>query len=103
LVILIVLNLLNSSKFVIPTGTLSKFSGYISTNAINLFFVDHFLKIRKGTEMSITVGAKAPQFTLVDTTKTPRSPLSESAGKKVVLLFYPGAFTGVCDKEMCIS
>ena len=51
--------------------------------------------------MSVTVGAKAPQFTLVDTTKTPRSPLSESAGKKVVLLFYPGAFTGVCDKEMC--
>lgn len=51
--------------------------------------------------MSVTVGAKAPQFTLFDTTKTPRSPLSESAGKKVVLLFYPGAFTGVCDKEMC--
>ena len=51
--------------------------------------------------MSVTVGAKAPQFTLADTTKTPRSPFSESTGKKVVLLFYPGAFTGVCDKEMC--
>jgi glutaredoxin-dependent peroxiredoxin len=51
--------------------------------------------------MSVAVGAKAPQFTLVDTTKTPRSTLSESSGKKIVLLFYPGAFTGVCDKEMC--
>jgi peroxiredoxin len=51
--------------------------------------------------MAASVGAKAPQFTLVDTTKTPRSPMTEFAGKKIVLLFYPGAFTGVCDKEMC--
>ena len=51
--------------------------------------------------MSVSVGAKAPQFTLVDTTKAPRSPITEFAGKKIVLLFYPGAFTGVCDKEMC--
>ncbi len=51
--------------------------------------------------MSVSVGAKAPQFTLADTTKTLRSPLTEFAGKKIVLLFYPGAFTGVCDKEMC--
>ncbi len=51
--------------------------------------------------MSVTVGSKAPQFTLVDTAKTLRSPISEFAGKKVILLFYPGAFTGVCDKEMC--
>jgi glutaredoxin-dependent peroxiredoxin len=51
--------------------------------------------------MSVSVGSKAPQFTLFDTAKTPRSPLAEFAGKKIVLLFYPGAFTGVCDKEMC--
>lgn len=51
--------------------------------------------------MPISVGAKAPQFTLVDTTKAPRTPMTEFAGKKIVLLFYPGAFTGVCDKEMC--
>jgi glutaredoxin-dependent peroxiredoxin len=51
--------------------------------------------------MSVSVGAKSPQFTLVDTAKTLRSPLSEFAGKKIVLLFYPGAFSGVCDKEMC--
>jgi peroxiredoxin len=27
--------------------------------------------------------------------------LKEFLGKKVVLAFFPGAFTGVCDKEMC--
>jgi glutaredoxin-dependent peroxiredoxin len=51
--------------------------------------------------MPVTVGAKAPQFTLVDTSKASRTPMTEFAGKKIVLLFYPGAFTGVCDKEMC--
>src|SRR5512135_869722 len=50
--------------------------------------------------MSIAVGQKAPNFTLHNTDKQPVS-LSDYAGKKVVLLFYPGAFTGVCDKEMC--
>ena len=34
------------------------------------------------------------------TTKTPRS-LGEFLSKKTVLVFYPGAFTGVCTKEMC--
>lgn len=42
----------------------------------------------------------APDFTLIDTTKTPHT-LSEYRGKKVVLAFYPGAFTGVCTAEMC--
>jgi len=50
--------------------------------------------------MALSVGSTAPQFTLVDTARTPRS-LSEFAGKKVVLVFYPGAFTGVCEKEVC--
>ncbi len=50
--------------------------------------------------MSVAVGQKAPNFTLHNTDKQPVS-LSDYAGKKVVLLFYPGAFTGVCDKEMC--
>jgi peroxiredoxin len=27
--------------------------------------------------------------------------LKEFLGKKTVLAFFPGAFTGVCDKEMC--
>jgi glutaredoxin-dependent peroxiredoxin len=50
--------------------------------------------------MALSVGSTAPQFTLVDTSKTPRS-LSDFSGKKTVLLFYPGAFTGACSKEMC--
>lgn len=50
--------------------------------------------------MAITVGTSAPQFTLVDTARTLRS-LGEFSGKKVVLVFYPGAFTGVCEKELC--
>jgi len=50
--------------------------------------------------MAIKVGDKAPAFTLSDADKKPRS-LSEFSGKKTVLAFYPGAFTGVCTKEMC--
>jgi peroxiredoxin len=50
--------------------------------------------------MALSVGSKAPAFTLIDTERKPRS-LSEFVGKKTVLAFYPGAFTGVCTKEMC--
>jgi len=50
--------------------------------------------------MAVKVGDKAPAFTLFDTDRKPRS-MSEFAGKKLVLLFYPGAFTGVCTSEMC--
>lgn len=50
--------------------------------------------------MPVSVGEKAPNFTLPDITKKMVS-LSDFAGKKIVLLFYPGAFTGVCEKEMC--
>ena len=48
----------------------------------------------------ITIGSKAPEFTLLDTARTPKS-LKDFTGKKTVLAFYPGAFTGVCTKEMC--
>lgn len=50
--------------------------------------------------MALNVGAKAPEFALYDTEKKTRS-LSEFKGKKIVLAFYPGAFTGVCTKEVC--
>ena len=46
------------------------------------------------------VGEKAPDFTLPDQDLKQRS-LSEFRGRKVVLAFYPGAFTSVCTKEMC--
>lgn len=42
----------------------------------------------------------APDFELPDTKNKMRK-LSEFKGKKVVLAFFPGAFTGVCTKEMC--
>lgn len=50
--------------------------------------------------MALAVGQKAPNFTLADSFRKPVS-LSDYAGKKVVLFFYPGAFTAVCEKEMC--
>ena len=46
------------------------------------------------------IGTKAPDFTLVDSARVPRT-LGEFLGKKTVLAFFPGAFTGVCTKEMC--
>ena len=46
------------------------------------------------------IGQNAPEFTLKNTAKEPIS-LSNYRGKTVILAFYPGAFTGVCDKEMC--
>lgn len=50
--------------------------------------------------MALNVGAKAPEFTLYDTDRKTRS-LSEFKGKKTILAFYPGAFTGACTKEFC--
>jgi peroxiredoxin len=50
--------------------------------------------------MAADVGQKAPQFTLVNTDLKAVS-LSGFSGKNVVLAFYPAAFTGVCQKEMC--
>jgi peroxiredoxin len=54
--------------------------------------------------MAVTVGSKAPDFSLK--TKTPEGlkdvRLSDNFGKKnTVLLFFPLAFTSVCTKEMC--
>jgi peroxiredoxin len=50
--------------------------------------------------MAVDVGQNAPQFTLVNTDLKTVS-LADFAGKNVVLAFYPAAFTGVCQKEMC--
>ena len=46
------------------------------------------------------LGQSAPDFTLPNTDRAPVS-LSGLRGKKVVLAFYPAAFTGVCEKELC--
>ncbi len=45
-------------------------------------------------------GQKAPQFTLIDTEKNEVS-LNGLAGKNVVVLFFPLAFTSVCTAELC--
>ena len=48
------------------------------------------------------IGEKAPDFALYDYDKNVRK-LSEFLvkGKKTILAFFPGAFTGTCTKEMC--
>ena len=48
----------------------------------------------------VNIGDTAPAFTLKNTEKNDVS-LADYSGQTVVLAFYPGAFTGVCDKEMC--
>jgi peroxiredoxin len=53
--------------------------------------------------MPLKAGSKAPDFTLktkaADGLKDIK--LSDLAGKQVVLLFFPLAYTGVCTQEMC--
>ena len=48
----------------------------------------------------VNIGDTAPAFTLKTTDKSDVS-LTDYSGQTVILAFYPGAFTGVCDKEMC--
>ena len=50
--------------------------------------------------MSISLGQKAPDFSLFDTDKK-KWTLSELQGKNVLLLFFPLAFTSTCTKELC--
>jgi glutaredoxin-dependent peroxiredoxin len=54
--------------------------------------------------MAISVGSKAPDFSLKSKTASGLSDvkLSDNFGKKnTVLLFFPLAFTSVCTTEMC--
>ena len=48
----------------------------------------------------VQIGDAAPDFTLKNTEKADVK-LTDYTGQTVILAFYPGAFTGVCDKEMC--
>ena len=48
----------------------------------------------------LNVGDSAPNFTLKDT-GTEDISLSSLHGKKVILAFFPAAFTPVCEKELC--
>lgn len=50
--------------------------------------------------MSVDVGSKAPDFTLMNQDRTPVT-LSALRGQPVVLAFFPAAFSGTCTTEMC--
>ncbi len=48
----------------------------------------------------VNVGEKAPDFALSDTERKMKK-LSDFQGRKLVLAFFPGAFTSICTREMC--
>jgi len=50
--------------------------------------------------MRLETGAKAPTFTAIDQTGRTRSS-SDFSGKKLVVYFYPKAFTPGCTTESC--
>jgi peroxiredoxin len=50
--------------------------------------------------LSVEVEQRPPDFQLPDQDKKLRT-LKDFLGRKTVLAFFPGAFTGVCTKEMC--
>ena len=50
--------------------------------------------------MALQIGQKAPEFSLYNSDKNKVS-LSDFSGKKVVLLFFPQAFSSICTTELC--
>jgi peroxiredoxin len=50
--------------------------------------------------MSLTVGDRAPEFSLPDQNKQVVS-LADLRGTPVLLVFYPFAFSGICTGELC--
>ena len=50
--------------------------------------------------MPADVGSTAPDFTLMNQDRQPVT-LSHLHGKPVVLAFFPAAFSGTCQKELC--
>ena len=51
--------------------------------------------------MAVTVGSKAPDFTLPNQELKPVTLSDELKNRNVVLAFFPAAFTSVCTKELC--
>ena len=50
--------------------------------------------------MSLQIGQKAPEFSLFNTDKK-EVKLSDFLGKKVIIHFFPQAFTGTCTTQLC--
>ena len=53
------------------------------------------------SNMSITIGSQAPDFSLYDSDKNKVSLSDFKGDKNVLLLFFPMAFTGTCTDELC--
>jgi peroxiredoxin len=51
--------------------------------------------------MAVEVGSKAPEFTLKDYNKQSVELASYQGEKNVLLVFYPFAFSGICQGELC--
>ena len=51
--------------------------------------------------MAVEVGSKAPDFTLNDYNKQQVSLSSFQGESNVLLVFYPFAFSGICQGELC--
>lgn len=50
--------------------------------------------------MTVETGQQAPDFTLINQAGE-KVTLSDFRGRKVVLVFYPFAFSGICTGELC--
>ncbi len=50
--------------------------------------------------MSLQIGEKAPSFKLFDS-QIKEVKLEDFKGKKILILFFPLAFSSVCTKELC--
>ncbi len=51
--------------------------------------------------MGLKTGDLAPDFTLLDRDRKPRSLKEFTTNGLLVLAFFPGAFTSTCTREMC--
>ncbi len=52
--------------------------------------------------MVLRLGQKAPEFSLPDADKKTRALSEFTKQGTVILAFFPFAFSGTCDKEMCV-
>jgi peroxiredoxin len=87
-------------KFWRPCDRLTAFRTWIDCSANKRKKRNH----ENNTIMALSVGSKAPDFTLKSKQASGLVDvkLSNNFGKKnTVLLFFPAAFTGVCTQEMC--
>jgi peroxiredoxin len=77
------------------------FNSVIFNKNINLQPLTLFKFVNtKSKKMNLKKGDNAPSFKLFNSEKTEIS-LSDYAGKNLLILFFPQAFTGTCTTELC--